>query len=209
MIFILRLVIFSFLIFLGFHLSVRSKKGRVVVSVVYGCVLVWYTFLCRVHLYVNVSAADYTSNPVPMSTGEKILQLLKSIFGMQANGNLAGNYAQAFVLNCLLFVPMGYLVYLHFLCGDKTLSSLMNDAVTTGSDKITRERSTPEKRKLKRAAWSSILICIATSITIELLQGLTHLGTTDLLDILANTIGGGVGIFITLVWMKDHRCVGE
>ena len=32
----------------------RSIKGRSATSVIYGCVLLYYTFLCRVHLYDKV-----------------------------------------------------------------------------------------------------------------------------------------------------------
>ena len=69
------------------------------VSVIYGAVLFYYTFLIRVKITADVAASDYTSNPVTMSTGEKIWQLIRAVFGMQANGNFAGNYTQAFVLN--------------------------------------------------------------------------------------------------------------
>ena len=87
----------------------RSIKGREFVSLIYGFVLLYYTFLCRVHLYVNVSADDYDHTAMTLTTGEKILQVLRVIFGMQSNGNLAGNYRDAFVLNVLLMIPLGYL----------------------------------------------------------------------------------------------------
>ena len=61
---------------------------------------------------------------VTMSTGDKVLQLLRAIFGMQPNGNLAGNYREAFVRNVLLMIPFGYLVLLHFLCGETKTSVL-------------------------------------------------------------------------------------
>ena len=88
MIFILRLVIFSFLILLGFHLSLQSKKGRAVVSVIYAVVLLYYTFLCRLKITVDVAASDYPSTSVTLTTGEKVLQLLKQIFGMDSSGQL-------------------------------------------------------------------------------------------------------------------------
>jgi hypothetical protein len=101
MIFFLRIIIFSFFIILGFRISVHSIKGRAITSVVYGFVLIFYTFLIRVKITVDVAASDYGHTSVTMSTGEKVLQLLRAIFGMQANGNLAGNYREAFVLNVL------------------------------------------------------------------------------------------------------------
>ena len=49
MIFLLRILVFSFLIFLGFHLSTRSRSLRKAVSIVYAAVLLLYdTFLCRI-----------------------------------------------------------------------------------------------------------------------------------------------------------------
>lgn len=59
MIFLLRLIIFSFFIILGFRISLRSKNFRAVVSVIYGAVLLYYTFLIRVRFSVDVSASDY------------------------------------------------------------------------------------------------------------------------------------------------------
>lgn len=54
MIFTLRLLVFSFFIILGVRISVRSIKGRATITIIYGCVLLYYTFLCRVHLYDKV-----------------------------------------------------------------------------------------------------------------------------------------------------------
>lgn len=76
---------------------------------------------------VDVAASDYGHTAVTISTGEKVVQLLKGIFGMQANGNLVVNYTQAFVHNCLLFVPMGYWVLLWMIEGDRS-SSTVNTA---------------------------------------------------------------------------------
>jgi hypothetical protein len=50
MIFFLRIIIFSFFIILGFRFSVRSIKGRAFTSLIYGFVLVFYTFLIRVRI---------------------------------------------------------------------------------------------------------------------------------------------------------------
>lgn len=59
LIFLLRILVFSFLIFLGFHFSTRSRGLRKVVSVVYAVVFLYYTFLCRVRITVDVSASEY------------------------------------------------------------------------------------------------------------------------------------------------------
>lgn len=205
MIFPLRILVFSFLIFLGFHFSIRSRNLRKDISLIYGCVLVWYTFLCRIRLSVDVSASDYGHTDVTMSTGEKIWKLLQAIFGMQANGNLAGNYTQAFVLNVLLMIPLGYLVCLWLLDGD-IASSEARDAMATGTGSSSvkadgpclKEKRSVEKNRVKKGI-TTILICVATSITIELLQGITGLGMTDINDVIANTLGGCVGV--GMVWV--------
>lgn len=199
MIFLLRILVFSFLILLGFQFSVRSRNLRKVISLIYGCVLVYYTFLCRIRLSVDVSASDYGHAVVTMSTGEKIWKLLQAIFGMDSTGHLAGVYWQAFILNILLFVPMGYLVYLHFLC-----ESL--DAITPMEKDA--EESITRKNLIHKAVWS-LLICVITSVLIELLQGLTGLGMTDVLDVVANSIGGVGGVGLTLVWLRKHFSVSE
>ena len=131
--------------------------------------------------------------------GEKVLQLLRAIFGMQPNGNLAGNYREAFVLNVLLFVPLGYLVCLWLP------SSEARDAMATGTGSSSvkadgpclKEKRSVEKNRVKKGI-TTILICVATSITIELLQGITGLGMTDINDVIANTLGGCVGV--GMVW---------
>lgn len=206
MIFTLRLLVFSCFIILGFRFSVRSIKGRAATSVIYGFVLIFYTFLIRVRFSVDVSADDYGHTiTTQRSMGEKVLQLLRAIFGMQPNGNLAGNYREAFVLNVLLFVPLGYLVCLWLLDGDNT-SSEARDAMATGTGSSSvkadgpclKEKRSVEKNRVKKGI-TTILICVATSITIELLQGITGLGMTDINDVIANTLGGCVGV--GMVWV--------
>ena len=201
MIFTLRLLVFSFFIILGFRISVRSIKGRGAVSGIYVLVLVWYTFLCRVHLYVNVSADDYGHTTVTMGTGEKVLQLLRAIFGMQANGNLAGNYREAFVLNVLLMIPLGYLCLLWMICGDaKTASS--SDSFDSRVKDVEGAATTEKSRTLAKSALKSILICIITSFAVEVTQEITTLGMFDINDILANSIGSCIGI--GMVWLWQH-----
>ena len=116
MIFLLRILIFSFFIILGFRISLRSKNLRAVVSVIYGAVLLYYTyytFLIRVRFSVDVSASDYGhAVNTSKSVVEQIWSIIKAIFGTVASGHLAGTYTQAFVLNVLLMIPLGYLVCL-------------------------------------------------------------------------------------------------
>ena len=69
------------------------------------------------------------------------------------------SYREAFILNIMLFVPMGYLL------------------------------------RTKRW-WSSLLICSAVSLTIEILQQLTGFGMFDWNDWIANTIGSLLGACI-------------
>lgn len=204
MIFTLRLLVFSFFIILGFRISVRSIKGRGAVSGIYVLVLVWYTFLCRVHLYVNVSADDYGHTTVTMGTGEKVLQLLRAIFGMQANGNLAGNYREAFVLNVLLMIPLGYLCLLWMICGDaKTASS--SDSFDSRVKDVEGAATTEKSRTLAKSALKSILICIITSFAVEVTQEITTLGMFDINDILANSIGSCIGIGMVWFWQHFRR----
>lgn len=198
MIFFLRIIIFSFFIIQGFRFSVRSIKGRGFVSGIYGFVLLYYTFLCRVKITVDVSASDYTSTiTTQRSVGESIWQLLKSIFGMDSSGHLAGVYWQAFILNSYLFIPLGFLVYLWLLCGDSTLSR--------ASVAITGRRGESENRTLAKIALKTIIIYIATSLAIEVTQEITTLGMFDITDIIANSIGSCIGIGVVWLWQHFRR----
>jgi len=210
LIFILRLIIFSFFIILGFRISLRSKNLRAVISVIYGTVLLYYTFLIRVRFSVDVSASDYGhAVNTTKSVAEQIWSILKAIFGMDASGHLAGVYWEAAILNVLLFVPLGYLVYLHFLCGDGDIASSeegkAGEAVSTGVDKDVKDEEpcVESVRSVEKKGITTILICIAVSICIELLQGITGLGMTDINDVIANTVGGSVGV--GMVWFYCQR----
>lgn len=139
-----------------------------------------------------MAASDYGHTSVTLTTGEKVLQVLWVIFGMQPNGNLAGNYKEAFVLNVLLMIPLGYLVILHFLCGDTKTAGFSDSSVSHVNGKAGTKES--EKRTLSKPALKTEMICIATSLIIEMTQELTTLGMFDINDILANTIGSCIGI---------------
>lgn len=151
MIFIPRIIIFSFFIILGFLVAIRSKKGRGIVSVVYTIVLLYYTFLCRIHLCVDVSASDYTTITTQRSVAELIWQVIRAIFGMDSTGHLAGVYWQAFVLNILLFVPMGYLVLLWLIDGAGNSSAVNTGSVGGSPVKEEVEQSTTGQRKGSQA----------------------------------------------------------
>ena len=171
MIFLLRLIIFSFLILSGFYLSIRSITLRKVGTAVYTFALLWYTSLCRIPtlLSTSVYGDDTLAAPVQPSTSnvfERIGRVLIAIIGSQPDGTLAGGgWFPALVFNALLFVPMGYLLLLWF-------------------------------RRLRKNTWLAVGICMVVSVGIELLQEWTGLGMADWKDVLANVLGGAVGVLI-------------
>lgn len=122
---------------------------------------------------------------------------------MDSSWHLAGVYWQAFILNSYLFIQLGFFVYLHFLCRDSTDlgSTEGRDVITDGDSSHVNDAAAASKRRthLTRIAFRTEMICIATSLAIEVTQKITKLGMFDVNDLLANSIGGGVGIFITLV----------
>ena len=67
--------------------------------------------------------------------------------------------------------------------------------------------ATEESRTLANTVLKSILICVAISFLIEITQEISGLGMFDINDILANSLGGGVGIFLVIsyVWYKQHQ----
>ena len=108
------------------------------------------------------------------------------------------------MLNVLLMIPLGYLVGLWLLDGD-TASPAARDATATITGSLSVKEEEPcvepvrrvEKNRVKKSI-TTILICVAISITIELYQGLTGLGMTDINDVLANTLGSCV--VVAMVW---------
>lgn len=180
MIFTLRIVIFSVLILLAFHISLRSTPLRHLVTVIYLLTLFWYTFGCRMAITgVNVYGDDtLPAIPAPEpSLWEKIINLLKLIWGVQPDGTLAGGgVVKAMVMNGLLFVPLGYLLLLWI----------------------------PVLRQ-KRSGWvAAVLITLAISISIELLQSITSLGMADWKDVIGNTLGGMIGIGMVRGYDRVH-----
>ena len=171
MIFVLRVIIFSALILLGFYISNRSIRMRKIVTVIYTFALLWYTLLCRLLLFrsVPVVVADSTittTSATEPSLVERLIEAVSAIFGPQANGTLAGDgVVKAMTFNAMLFVPMGYLLLLWF-------------------------------RRLRKRPWLAVVICIAVSVGIELLQEWTGLGMADWKDVVSNALGGAVGVLI-------------
>ena len=173
MIFVLRVIIFSALILLGFYISNRSIRMRKIVTVIYTFVLLWYTLLCRLPLFTSVPvAADSTittTSATEPSLAERLIEAMIAIFGPQSDGTLAGDgVVKAMTFNAMLFVPMGYLLWLWF-------------------------------RRLRKRPWLAVVICIAVSVGIELLQEWTGLGMADWKDVVSNALGGAVGVLIVKV----------
>ena len=178
MIFVLRVIIFSALILLGFYISNRSIRMRKIVTVIYTFALLWYTLLCRLLLFrsvpVVVAAATITTTPATEpSLAERLIEAVTAIFGPQPDGTLAGDgVVKAMTFNAMLFVPMSYLLLLWF-------------------------------RRLRKRPWLAVVICTIVSVGIELLQEWTGLGMADWKDLVSNALGGAVGVLIG-VWDIDN-----
>lgn len=95
MIFELRIIIFSALILLGLHVSIRSIRLRKIVTIIYTFVLLWYTLLCRLPLFTSVPvAADSTittTSATEPSLAERLIEAVSAVFGPQPDGTLAGD----------------------------------------------------------------------------------------------------------------------
>lgn len=182
MIFVLRVVIFSILILTGFWISVQSVTVRKVVTVVYLLTLFWYTFGCRMTTITGTPV--YGSDPGPAvaepTTWERFVQLIKTIFGSQPDGTLAGGgVGKAMVFNVMLFVPLGYLILLW-------ISQL---------------------RKSRHGRVAAALICMGVSIIIEAVQSITGLGMADIKDVFSNTLGGLIGVLMVMGYERRKRAV--
>ena len=97
----LRYAVFLIFIVVGFILS-HHRKLYPAVAIVYGIALFYYTFLSRMELATTTEAVVATSTPVQqhwwVNAAYEILRMK------------TGSYREAFILNIMLFVPMGYLV---------------------------------------------------------------------------------------------------
>lgn len=98
-----RYIVFIILIILGLIACGSNKKLLTIfVTIIYAVALLYYTFFSRMEIVpAAVAVGDYSSAPA-VKTWKSVL---KGIFVMQAY-----NRQQAFVLNILLFVPLGYLI---------------------------------------------------------------------------------------------------
>lgn len=108
------------------------------------------------------------------------MQLIKTIFGSQPDGTLAGGgVGKAMVFNVMLFVPLGYLILLW-------ISQL---------------------RKSRHGRVAAALICMGVSIIIEAVQSITGLGMADIKDVFSNTLGGLIGVLMVMGYERRKRAV--
>lgn len=124
-----------------------------------------------------------TTTEAVVATSAPIVQhwyvrALYEIFRMKTS-----SYKEAFILNIMLFVPMGYLIR-----GTGTKSD-RHRGEETGT--IHSEGSSVAHRW-----WIAILICSDVSITIEILQQLTGFGMFDWNDWIVNTVGAVIGVIM-------------
>ena len=136
--------------------------------------------LCRLPLFTSVPvAADSTittTSATEPSLVERLIEAVSAIFGPQANGTLAGDG----VVKAMTFNAMLFVPmgYLLLLWF----------------------------RRLRKRPWLAVVICIAVSVGIELLQEWTGLGMADWKDVVSNALGGAVGVLIVKVSGRWFSC---
>lgn len=169
---LIRFVVIAACVLAGYW-AIRTGNSflRLVVTVIYGCALIYYVFASR----MLTAAVYYWQHPAQMAAGSEVLKDpafwkwgLKKVF---ASSNYGGRYG--FLMNVLLFMPLGYIIP----SWSKWLHSIM---ITT-------------------------FMAFCLSWFIEHFQRMTGLGTYDVNDMIANTMGaflGAVAIMPTL-WMWD------
>lgn len=169
----LRYAVFLIFIVVGFILS-RYRRIYPIVAVVYAIALFYYTFLSRMELATTTEAVVANSTPVVQHWW---VNAAYEIFRMKTS-----SYKEAFILNIMLFVPMGYLL--------PSIQAMRG----TGPD-----RQSGEGKGMSRWLWQTILICSAVSMCIEILQQLTGFGMFDINDWIANSIGATIGVVLLRV----------
>ena len=97
----LRYAVFLIFIVVGFILS-RHRRIYPIVAVIYAVALFYYTFLSRMELATTTEAVVSTH----VVQQPWYVRALYEIFRMKTS-----SYKEAFILNIMLFVPMGYLVH--------------------------------------------------------------------------------------------------
>ena len=104
---LIRFAVFIVLIIIGFLLVRRKKRPlTLIVTIVHSIALLYYTFFLRMEIVpAAVKVNSYSSAPA-VKTWKSVL---KEIFVLRVY-----DFPQAFVLNILLFVPLGYLIPSYF-----------------------------------------------------------------------------------------------
>lgn len=104
---LIRFAVFIVLIIIGFLLVRRNKKPlTITVMIIYSIALLYYTFFSRMEI---VPAAVKVNSNSSMASVRTWKSVLKEIFVLRVY-----DFPQAFVLNILLFVPLGYLIPSYF-----------------------------------------------------------------------------------------------
>ena len=173
MIFVLRVIVFPTLILLGLYVSSYSIWLRKIITVVYSFTLLYYTFICRLPLFASAPVAADSTITTTLATepslAERLIEAVSAIFGPQANGTLAGDG----VVKAMTFNAMLFVPMGYLLC--------------------------LWFRRLRKRPWLAVVIFIAVSVGIELLQVWTGLGMADWKDVVSNALGGAVGVLIVKV----------
>jgi len=97
---VLRYAVFLIFLAVGFILS-RHRCIYPIVAIIYSIALFYYTFLSRMELATTTEAVVAISAPVQQHWW---VNAAYEIFRMKTS-----SYKEAFILNIMLFVPMGYL----------------------------------------------------------------------------------------------------
>lgn len=188
----LRYAVLLIFIVVGFILS-RHRRLYPIVAIVYLIALFYYTFLSRMELATTTEAVVSTH----VVQQPWYVKVAYEIFRMKTS-----SYREAFILNIMLFVPMGYLIpaLLHRHAGEK--ESAVHGEYTAYTIRSTGSDCQSGKGRGDVHRWlCTVLICSAVSLTIEILQQLTGFGMFDWNDWIANSIGATIGV--VLIWM--HR----
>lgn len=167
----LRYAVFLIFIFIGFLLS--RTKTYPIVAAIYGVALFYYTFLSRMELATSTEAVVSTA---PVIQQHWWVNAAYEIFRMKTS-----SYHEAFILNIMLFVPMGYLL-MGSRCAGKNKRCVVKN----------------------NRWWKTILICSAVSMCIEVLQEVTGFGMFDINDWVANTIGAAIGVAMMQIRASRH-----
>lgn len=186
----MHFVFFTILVLLGAVLlrySWQRTSGRrqisfiMIMTVVYFTALFYYTFLSRMDISgaVRVGAGTvHTSGQTRKGVVFIIGNIFKYFFRMQVY-----DIRTAMGFNILLFIPFGYIIPIWIswmsISNNRMHVSVINKVMITG------------------------VFGMATSAMIELLQGITGLGMTDICDWICNTAGVMIGIIVFVRYIAN------